>query len=120
MKATRAASVEEGGLVDRGPVSPRSRRLRRWARWGVGTFSTVALASVVSVVVLMCADVLGPMGPMLVSLGLLMSVVVLYSLAGITPFTVALACALVVVAASHWLGLYALNELDAVFERIAS
>ena len=41
------------------------------------------------------------------------------ALAGLAPLSVALACALAVVAASHWLGLDLLVVLGTVFERIA-
>ena len=102
-----------------GPVSPWPRRGRRLARWCVGALSTIVLAAVVVVVALTCADALGAMGPMVVSLALLISVVLLYALAGLTPLAIALACALVVVAASHWLGLDLLVGLSAVFERNA-
>ena len=64
----------------------------------------------------MCADTLGAMGPLVVSLALLISVVLLYALARLAPPTVALACALAVVAASHWLGLDLLVLLGTVFE----
>ena len=84
-----------------GPVSPWPRRERRLARWCFGAVSTIALAAVVVVAALVCADALGAMGPLVVSLALLISVVLLYALAGLAPLTVAFACALTVVAASH-------------------
>ena len=57
------------------------------------------------------------MGPLVVSLALLISVVLLYALTGLVPLTVALACALAAVAASHWLGLDRLVVVGTVFER---
>ena len=68
-------------------------------------------------VALVCADALSAMGPLVVSLALLISVVLLYALTGLVPLTVALACALAAVAASHWLGLNRLVVVGTVFER---
>jgi len=88
--------------------------------WCVGTLSTLVLAALVVIVALVCADALGAMGPLVVSIALLVSFVLLYALSGLAPLTLAVACALTVVAVSHyWLGLDLLVVLAAVFDRIA-
>ena len=102
-----------------GPVSPWPRRARRLVRWCFAVISTIALAAIVGLVALVCADALGAMGTPVVSLALLIGAVVLYALAGLALLTVALTCALTLVATSHWLGLDLLAVLDTVLERIA-
>ena len=100
-----------------GPVSPWTRRARRLGHWCVGTLSTLVLAALVAIVALVCADALGAM---VVSIALLVSFVLLYALSGLAPLTLALVCALTVVAVSHyWLGLDLLVVLAAVFDPIA-
>ena len=68
---------------------------------------------------LVCADALGATGTPVVSPALLIGAVVLYALAGLALLTVALTCALALVATSHWLGLDLPAVLDTVLERIA-
>ena len=102
-----------------GPVSPWPRRARRLARWCLAVLLTIALAAIAGLAALMFADALGAMGTLVVSLALLISVVLLYALAGLAPLTVALACALGLVVTSHWLGLDLLVVLDMVLEPIA-
>ena len=102
-----------------GSVSPWPRRARRLGHWCVGTFSTLVLAALVAIVALACADALGAMGPLVVSIALLVSFVLLCAMLGLAPLTLAVACALAVVTVSHyWLALDLLVVLGAAFERI--
>ena len=102
-----------------GPVSPWPRRARCLARRCLVVLSTIALAAIVGLAALMFADAIGAMGTLAVSLALLISVVLLYVLAGLAPLTVALTCALALVVTSHWLGLDFLVMLETVLERVA-
>ena len=53
---------------------------------------------------MVCAHALGAMGPLLLSLALLLGAAVSFALAGMTPFTSALVGALIVLTASQWFG----------------
>ena len=66
---------------------------------------------------LVCADALGPNGPLVLSVALLITVVVLFATTGFGMLTIAAVCAFAAVAASYWLGLDLLVLLSAVFER---
>ena len=84
-----------------GLVSPWLRRVLRLVRWCFTVISTIALAAIVGLAALVCADALGAMGTMVVSLALLIGAVLRYALAGLAPHMVALACAPALVATTH-------------------
>ena len=75
-----------------GPVSPWPRRVRRFIRGCTALVFTCALTVVVSVIGLTGITALGGLPT---SLGLLITAVVVYAIAGLRPLTVALACATV-------------------------
>ena len=99
-----------------GPVSPWPRRTRRVVRGSVLVLATLALALVVTVGSLVAADALGPPGLLVVSLALAISAVVLISLRGLDPLTVALGCATLVTVASQAMGIDFLVASQAWFE----
>ena len=66
---------------------------------------------------LVCADALGPNGPLVLSVALLITVVVLFATTGFGRLAIAAVCAFAAVAASYWLGLDLLVLLLAFFER---
>ena len=88
-----------------GPVSPWPRRTRRLVRGCALVLATLALALVVSVASLVAADALGPLGLLVISLALAISAVVLFSLRGPGPLTVAFGCATLVAVASQAAGI---------------
>ena len=68
--------------------------------------STLLLTAVVTVASLLAADALGASsGLLVVSLALGISTVVLLSLRGLGPLTVAFGCATLVAVASQWVGM---------------
>ena len=100
-----------------GPVSPWPRRTRRLVRGCTLILVTLALALVVTVASLVAADPLGPSsGPLVVSLALGISTVVLLSLRGLGPLTVAFWCATLVAVASQTMGIDFLVAGQAWFE----
>ena len=73
-----------------GPVSPWRRRLRRLMHAYIAFLYTCVLTVVVSVIALTGSTALGPIP---ISLALLISAVVLYTTTGLRSLTVAFACA---------------------------
>ena len=100
-----------------GPVSAWGRRIRCVARGCLWLISAVVLTAGLVAAALVCADVLGPNGPLVLSVALLITVVVLFATTGFGRFAIAGVCAFAAVAASYWLGLDLLVLLLAVFER---
>ena len=66
---------------------------------------------------LVCADALGLNGPLVLSVALLITVVVLFVATGFGRLAIAAVCAFAAVAASYWLGLDLFVLLLAGFER---
>ena len=100
-----------------GPVSAWGRRIRRVARGCLWLVSAVVLTAGLVAAALVCADALGPNGPLVLSVALLLTVVVLFATTGFGRLTIAAVCAFAAVAVSYWLGLDLLVLLLAVFER---
>ena len=95
-----------GANLHGGPVSPWPRRTRRFVRGCALGLTTLVLALVVTVASLVAADALGPSsGPLVVSLALGISTVVLLSLRGLGPLTVAFGCATIVAVVSQAAGM---------------
>ena len=99
------------------PVSAWGRRIRRVARGCLWLISAVVLTAGLVAAALVCADALGPNGPLVFSVALLITVVVLLATTGFGRLAIAAVCAFAAVAASYWLGLDLLVLLLAVFER---
>ena len=99
-----------------GPVSAWGRRVRRVVRGCLWLVSAVVLAAGLVATALVCADALGPNGPLVLSVALLITVVVLFATTGFGRLAIAAVCAFAAVAASYWLGLDLLVLLLAVFE----
>ena len=100
-----------------GPVSPWPRRVRRVARGCLWLISAVVLTAGLVAAALVCAEALGPNGPLVLSVALLITVVVLFATTGFGRLAIAAVCAFAAVASSYWLGLDLLVLLLAVFER---
>ena len=100
-----------------GPVSAWSRRVRRLARACLWLLSAVVLAAALVAAALVCADALGPSGPLVVSVALVITAVVLFATTGFGRLAVAAVCAFAAVATSYWLGLDLLVLLLAAFAR---
>ena len=100
-----------------GPVSAWPRRVRCLARGCLWLVSAVVLPAGLVAAALVCADALGPNGPLVLSIALLITVVVLFGTTGFGRLAIAAVCAFVAVAASYWLGLDLLVLLSAGFER---
>ena len=66
---------------------------------------------------LVCAEALGLNGPLVLSVALLITVVVLFVATGFGRLAIAAVCAFAAVAASYWLGLDLFVLLLAGFER---
>ena len=109
--------AQERGPLHGGPVSAWPRRVRRVARGCLWLVSAVVLAAGLVAAALVCADALGPNGPLVLSVALLITVVVLFATTGFGRLAIAAACAFAAVAASYWLGLDLLVLLLAVFDR---
>ena len=88
-----------------GPVSPWPRRRRRLTRSCALLLGTLALGLVVTVASLVAANALGPPGLLVVSLALAISAVVLFSLHGPGPLTIAFAGATLVAVTSQAMGI---------------
>ena len=101
-----------------GPVSAWGRRIRRVARGCLWLVSAVVLTAGLVVAALVCADALGPNGPLVLSIALLITVVLLFATTGFGRVAIAVVCAFAAVATSYWLGLDLLVLLSAVFERV--
>ena len=84
-----------------GPVSPWPCRTRCPMRSCALILATLAFGLVVTVASLVAADALDPPGLLVVSLPLAISAVVLFSLRGLVPLTVALGCATLVAVRSQ-------------------
>ena len=100
-----------------GPVSAWGRRIRRVARGCRWLVSAVVLTVGLVAAALVCADALGPNGPLVLSIALLITVIVLFGTTGFGRLAIAAVCAFVAVAASYWLRLDLLVLLSASFER---
>lgn len=88
-----------------GPVSPWPRRIRRLAHICTAGLATVTVAVIVSIGSLIVANVLGPSGPLVVSIALAISTVVLFLLRGAELLSVAFAGGTFVAATSHSTGI---------------
>ena len=100
-----------------GPVSAWGRRIRRVARGCRWLVSAVVLTVGLVAAALVCADALGPNGPLVLSVALLITVVVLFATRGFGRLAIAAVCAFAAVATSYWLGLDLIVLLLAVLER---
>ena len=107
-----------GSDLHGGPVSPWPRRTRRLVRGCALGLATCALALVMSLAALVSAAALGPWGLLVVSLALAFSAVVLFSLRGFDPLTVAFGYATLVVVASQASGIDFLVAGRALFEGV--
>ena len=87
MKIGRHSATPSSSLHG-GPVSPWPRRMRRLARACTAFVFTCALTAVASAMALVGAAALGAMP---IGLALLVSTVVVYTITGLRPLTVALA-----------------------------
>lgn len=86
-------------------MSAWGRRIRRLARGCLWLVSAVVLTAGLVATALVCAEALGPNGPLVLSVALLITVVVLVATAGFGRLAIAAVCAFAAVAASYWLGL---------------
>ena len=88
-----------------GPVSPWPRRTRRLVRACAVGLATLVLALIMTVASLLAADALGfTSGLLVVSLALGISTVVVLSLRGLGPLTLAFGCATLVAIVSQAAG----------------
>ena len=110
-------SAPEERPLHGGSVSAWGRRIRRVARGCLWLVSTVVLTAGLVAAALVCADALGPNGPLVLSVALLITVVVLFATTGFGRLAIAAVCAFAAVAAAYWLGLDLLVLLLAFFER---
>ena len=93
--------------------APHSARRPRLPVAGI----TVVLTAGLVAAALVCAGALGPNGPLVLSVVLLITVVVLFATTGFGRLAIAAVCAFAAVAAAYWLGLDLLVLLLAFFER---
>ena len=84
-----------------GPVSAWGRRIRRVARGCLWLVSTVVLTAGLVAAALVCADALGPNGPLVLSVALLITVVVLFATTGFGRLAIAAVCAFAAVASLY-------------------
>ena len=101
-------------------MSAWGRRIRRVSRACLWLVSTVVLAAGLLAAALVCADALGLNGPLVLSVALAVTIVVLFATTGFGRLAIAAMCAFPAVAASYWLGLDVLVLLSALFERHAT
>ena len=98
-------SLEDERTWRGGPVSVWGRRIRRLARGCLWLVLAVVLTAGLVAAALVSAEALGPNEPVVLSVALLITVVVLIATAGFGRLAIVAVCAFAAVAASYWLGL---------------